>query len=226
MNIPRPELPPLPARMKSLPVVRGYPVPWFVQWIEGEPEFRIMDGQKLVRAVRDRLCWVCGQSLGAHLAFTIGPMCAVNRISAEPPSHRECSIFSARGCPFLTRPAMRRREHDYPDDAQKPGGIMLDRNPGVALVWITKRYTVIPQRKQSPLFRIGDPLDVLAFAHGAPATKDEIRASVLSGLPALFEAADPQGPAAVEELNTEVLAACTLLKIPPFPHMYPTLQPE
>src|SRR5262245_2742625 len=100
----RPELPPVPERMRKLPLHRGYPVPWFVEWIEGVPDFRIMDGRKLVRAVKEKRCWVCGELMGSYLAFTIGPMCAVNRISAEPPSHRECASFSARGCPFLTRP--------------------------------------------------------------------------------------------------------------------------
>src|SRR5215831_18617572 len=122
----RPELPPLPRRMKALPVDRGYPVPWFVEWIDGVPDFRIMDGRKLVRAVRERLCWVCGQPLGSFLAFTVGPMCAVNRISSEPPSHRDCAVFSAKACPFLTRPTMRRREAGRPEEAEQPGGMMID----------------------------------------------------------------------------------------------------
>ena len=33
MSTYRPELEPLPDRMKRLPVHRGYPVPWFVEWV-------------------------------------------------------------------------------------------------------------------------------------------------------------------------------------------------
>src|SRR5262245_13722710 len=102
----RPDLPPLPDYMKSLKLDhRGYPVPWFVDWINGKPDFRVVrpDGPGI--AHRKHLCWVCGKSRHTRLAaFVIGPMCAVNRISAEPPSHLECATFAATACPFLTHP--------------------------------------------------------------------------------------------------------------------------
>jgi len=210
----RPELPALPRRIADLPVdARGYPVPWFVEWIDGVPEFRIMDGRKLRRAVSERLCWVCGQPLGSFLAFTIGPMCAVNRVSAEPPSHRECSIFSARACPFLTRPHMRRREAGLPEEAEDPGGVAIRRNPGVALVWTTKRYKLVPQQGASPLFRIGEPTDVQAFARGLRATPAELRESIVTGLPALVDMAEAEGAGAIKALEREVRAVCELLRL-------------
>jgi hypothetical protein len=215
----RPELPPLPDRIKRLPVdARGYPVPWFVTWENGVPEFRIMDGAKFVRAVRERLCWVCGQTLGSFLAFNIGPMCAVNRISAEPPSHRECAEFSAIACPFLSRPHMRRREGGIP--AESAGaGVMIKRNPGVALVWVTKRYELVktepgPRRVDNTLFQMGDPTDLLCFAEGRAATVEEIRASVDSGYPLLeAEARRGGGAAAVQALEQQAVTARRLLRI-------------
>ena len=40
----RAELEALPARLHFLPVdERGYPVPWFVAWRDGKPEFRAME---------------------------------------------------------------------------------------------------------------------------------------------------------------------------------------
>jgi hypothetical protein len=82
----RPELGPLPERIKQLPIdERGYPIPWFVDWVDGKPEFRAMDGRKLVRAIKERLCWVCGQPLGVNLAFVAGPMCGINRVSSRTP---------------------------------------------------------------------------------------------------------------------------------------------
>lgn len=94
----RPELEALPVRLRKLPVdARGYPVPWFVDWIEGPegrvPEFRAMDPRKWVRAVKERLCWVCGEALGRWLVFPIGPMCAITRTTAEPPSHLDCALL-------------------------------------------------------------------------------------------------------------------------------------
>jgi len=52
----RPELErPLPHAMGTLRVVRGYPVPWFVDWYpDGTPEFRAMDRAKWHQAVNPR----------------------------------------------------------------------------------------------------------------------------------------------------------------------------
>jgi hypothetical protein len=204
----RKELEALPTRMRRLSLdARGYPVPWFVAWQNGAPEFRAMDVAKLRRAVRERRCWVCGQILGRHLAFVVGPMCGVNRTSAEPPSHLECAEWSARNCPFLSRPHMVRREDDVINDAallKQSDGFALARNPGVTLVWITRHYRTFrgpgPIVAGKPaggtlgklLFEMGEPERVLFYASGRPATRAEVVAAVESGLPALAEMAELQ----------------------------------
>src|SRR5215467_3774641 len=97
-------LPPLPKRMLALPIDgRGYPVPWFVAWIRGEPDFRVIKPGGAEIAYHRNLCWLCGQRLGTYKTFVIGPMCTLNRVSAEPPSHRDCAEFAAKACPFLTQ---------------------------------------------------------------------------------------------------------------------------
>ena len=68
--------PDLPERMKSLPVDhRGFPVPWFVAWVDGKPVFPAMDGDKLRQAIQFGKCWVCGKPLGRFKYWVIGPMC-------------------------------------------------------------------------------------------------------------------------------------------------------
>lgn len=209
----RHDLPALPERIAKLPVdKRGFPVPWFVSWVDGEPEFRAADGRKIVQAVREHLCWVCGQRLGSFVAFTVGPMCAVNRVSSEPPSHRECAEFSARACPFLSRPHMRRRENDLPETVRAPAGEMIRRNPGVALVWVTKGYRV-RQVGSGVLFQMGEPRELMCFAEGREATSDEIRESVDSGLPLLLEQAQKDGIFAVRELEKQTIVARKLLRL-------------
>lgn len=188
----RPGLPPLPRRIAALPVdKRGYPVPWFVEWIDGEPEFRAADGRKAVLAVQRKLCWVCGQPLGTRLAFLVGPMCGINRISAEPPSHRECAKFSAIACPFLSIPKMVRREGGLPEEAGNPGGLMIRRNPGVSLLWCTRSYEIMPA-PPSFLFQMGEPFEVAWYAEGRPATRAEVDASIESGLPCLLDACNAE----------------------------------
>lgn len=91
----RPDLEAPPDRIRKLAIYRGFPVPWFVDWVPASqdggtvliPEFRAMDGEKLVAAINQRLCWVCGEGLGKFMTFVAGPMCGINRTSAEPPSH-------------------------------------------------------------------------------------------------------------------------------------------
>jgi hypothetical protein len=189
----RPELPQLPKFMQHLPVdERGYPVPWFVRWIHGRPEFRAMDQKKFVKAVNENLCWTCGSPLFGEKIFVIGPMCAINRISSEPPSHRECAIFAARGCPFLSKPHMVRRENDMPAEKLPPAGIGIMRNPGVTLLWYTRRHKVF-EVPNGVLFRIGRPFRTEWYREGRAATRDEVMESITSGLPALREADRVQG---------------------------------
>lgn len=214
-----PRFPDLPAFMRALPVdKRGYPVPWFVPWVDGVPIFPAMDPNKRRRAWGQRLCWVCGQKIGRVQAFVIGPMCAVNRTSAEPPCHLQCARFSARNCPFLTNPAMKRVGDSYKGqalDLENAAGEMIARNPGVTLVWQTLKAGVFPDGKGSYLFNIGKPHSVEWFAHGRAATRDEVTASISSGVPFLRDLAmqDDEPGAALVELGERLHDAMQL--VPP-----------
>jgi hypothetical protein len=196
----RESLPFMPERIRTLPVSsKGYPIPFFVGYVDGEPDFRIADGDKLVRCVKEKRCWVCGEPLGKFVAFTIGPMCSVNRISAEPPAHRECSVFSATACPFLIMPKAVRRDANFPEEGHAPGGIMLERNPGVTLVWVTTSFKVI-KSNGGVVFQLGEPTDTQWYAQGRAATQYEVMDSIKSGLPLLQDIATIDGPEAVRQL--------------------------
>lgn len=202
----RPELEPLPRRMRFLPVDdRGYVVPWFVAWIEGKPEFRAMDPEKFVRAIREKRCWVCGDTLGKRLAFVIGPMCGVNRNTSEPACHLECAGWSARNCPFLSRPHAKRREDELTEEFEKHvAGYAIKRNPGVTCIWVTESFTLYEDGNGRPLIEIGEPTSVRWYAEGRLATRAEVQASIDSGLPLLREKAEEQAhlgaPAALEQM--------------------------
>lgn len=186
----RPEVEMPPPRIAALPVFRGYPVPWFVGWLDnGEPEFRGADGRKLVRAVRERLCWVCGDYLGTRMTFVAGPMCGINRTSAEPSCHLECARYSAKNCPFLSKPQMTRRENDLPADITDAAGFPIKRNPGVTLLWTCRGYEifdVFDDGRGGILFRLpAVPESCEWYRQGRPATRAEVEESVASGLPNL-----------------------------------------
>ncbi len=213
----RPELPPLPPRMATLPIDdRGFPVPWFVAWVDGKPDHRVMDIDKMPRALQAHLCWMCGEPLGAFKTFCIGPMCAISRTIAEPPSHLECLRYAVRACPWLTRPHAKRREIGLPEDARDGAGLPLKRNPGVVCLWTTKKFRAWRNREignSGVLFNLGDPDHVEWWAEGRPATPNEVAASVTSGLPLLEEEArrdrDPEG--ALRELRNRVVAVGELI---------------
>lgn len=203
----------MPDRIFRLPISpTGYPVPWFVSWYkdgqpcptgEGEPDFRVADQAKMGKAIAHRFCFTCGGPLGVFKAFPIGPMCCVTRSISEPPSHRECAVWSARVCPFLSKPRMVRNEKDLPGGTVAAAGLGLKRNPGAVAVWITKTYK--PFRalhgNSGILFKIGKPVEVLWFAEGREATRAEVMASIDSGFPELEKSARAEGPGAMTALR-------------------------
>ncbi len=199
----RPELEALPYHMSRLPIDdRGYPVPWFVAWVDGKPEFRAADTEKWRSAVKHRRCWVCGDILGANLAFVLGPMCAITRTTAEPPCHTNCARWSARNCPFLNASMTRRREDDVINNEslqETASGRAIARCPGVALVWMTHHYSLFRDPDGKPLITVGEPDSTEWYAHGRCATRDEVLASINSGIGTLEELASLE-PGGIEQL--------------------------
>lgn len=172
----KPGLPPPPPQIKALPVcpVRKLPVPWFVAWVDGKPDFRVADPRKVVLAVREKRCWVCGMGLapGPH-TFVSGPYCAFNYTTAEPPCHHQCAVYAATACPFLTKPHMTRREEVIPGTFMH-GGYADNHNPGVTALVVSS----VLQVKAAPngiIFGVGRPHRFEWYAEGRPATRDEVK---------------------------------------------------
>jgi len=196
----RSDLPERPYRIAKLPLDdRGYPVPAFVTWFDqdgevtqpgdGKPDFRVVSLERVQRCIAGERCWICDGVLGGFRTFVIGPMCCVNRISSEPPSHLDCAEYAVRACPFLILPNSKRREADLPPEATEPAGTMLRRNPGCSALWTTKRYQIETAREggEGYLFRLAAPTSLTFWAEGRRATRAEVDASIESGLPVLRE---------------------------------------
>ena len=199
----------MPARIRAFPISDRFkmPVPWFVSWIDGKPEFRAADGEKLRQAVRFKCCWVCGEQLGRNMTFVVGPMCGINRTSAEPPSHYECAKWSAQNCPFLVnRDRKRREDEEINSDAlvKNAPGFAITRNPGVCLLWTTRTYGMFSDGRGGVLFKLGEPESIECFAAGRIATLAELDASIESGLPILRDAAASDGPDGTAALNLAI----------------------
>lgn len=194
----------MPSRIAKLRVdKRGYPVPRFVQDVNGEPDFRVVNTAFLATATRMKLCWLCGEPLGRFQCFVIGPMCAINRVSSEPPSHKDCAQFAVQACPFLVHPNRARNTDNLPGEAEQPGGIMIARNPGVTLLWVTESYRTF-KAPGGTLIKIGDPVETQWWSRGRPATREEVLYSINTGLPVLENMARREGVEAIQALTVEI----------------------
>jgi hypothetical protein len=208
----RHDLPSLSDRLKSLPIQNGYPVPWFVAEVDGKYDFRIADRNKFSVAVNKKRCWICGQKMGAYSAFPIGPMCSINRVISEPPSHKECAEFAVKVCPFLVQRQEQRRSEDLPEMLLPSAGNPIMRQPGVVAIWVTKSYQAVAC-DHSYLFDLGDPTEVSWWREGRPATRAEVLESINSGYPLLEEMATKDGVQALRALEKARIEAIKL--IPP-----------
>lgn len=98
-----------------------------------------------------------------------------------------------------------------PEDSQRPAGEGILRNPGAVCIWTTLRFEAFKAYagRAGILFEIGDPEHTEWFAEGRPATRAEVDAAIVSGLPLLFEPAQREdaakpGRGAVAELQRRI----------------------
>jgi hypothetical protein len=191
----------MPEAVAKLPISRkGFPVPWFVAKVNGEWDFRTVYSGRVAQAIKENRCWICGEQLGRRKVFAIGPMCAVNRVTSEPPCHLACAEYAVRACPFLVNPRMRRNDKDLPEGHFNSGGIMIRRNPAVTALWFTKHFRRF-DAGNGFLIRVGRADDVRWYREGRRATLEEVKESIDTGYPQLQEIAEEQGPRAVQELE-------------------------
>lgn len=179
----RHDLPKPPRAIARLPVdERGYPVPWFVAYFGGKPDFRVTDPRKFAIACQASRCWICGGSLRERKAFVFGPMSAIQAISGEPPNHPACATYAVQVCPFLVLPRAKRRLANLPNATEvATTALMIAANPGISALWITRRRSrVTVNADGSPLIVVGEPEAVQWYTHGRRATPTETRASLAS----------------------------------------------
>lgn len=198
----------IPDKMRKRPLdSRGYPVPWFVQYIDGRPDFRVIDSRKYSLARDKRRCWLCGQGLAKFATFVIGPMCIVNRVSAEPPAHPDCARFAVQACPFMLIPQAKRRDANLPTDYTETPG-MLPHNPGVMALWTCDDWHAVraigADGSAGQLIEMGEPKTVTFWREGRRATPAEARAGLNVGLPTLQAMADQDGGDAPADLARRV----------------------
>lgn len=189
------------ARLERDP--RGYPIPWFVHRpADGTIDFRVMDPERFVLAVKERRCWVCGDRLGKFIAFVGGPLSAAQRLYADPPSHVECAEFAAKVCPFLTIPTARRREANKPAHVEMSGQQVIE-NPEVTGILIATGYSGLPQG----VLLAKEPREIRWFHQGRPAKRSEVQHAIQIACERDEVKHHPNGQEIVRKLNMLPLPA-------------------
>lgn len=195
----------LPERMRSLPIQNGYPVPWFVPNVNGVYDFRLVDGAKLLPTIQRELCYVCGQKLGAHRTFIMGPISVINRVVPEPPSHPDCAEWSVKACPYLAYKQEAGRDGKPDGTTPNPTGFGINFHPKTYCVWVTKSYRIQKIQPDASrnihggvLFHVGDPTQTIWYRESRLATRSE----VLEDLEKAYELLKLMVPASSEaEIN-------------------------
>lgn len=72
------------------------------------------------------------------------------------------------------------------------GGIVIRRNPGVTLLWMTRSYEVYKDGRGGVLIQVGEPEGVEWWAESKLATRAQVVESIESGYPLLLETAVKQ----------------------------------
>jgi len=88
---------------------------------------------------------------------------------------------------------------------------MIERNPGVAAIWTTRKFRAVRDHDGGLLFSLGDPTEVTFYCEGHLATQAEVLESMESGIPILREVAERDGSQAVAMLDKQYARALRLL---------------
>lgn len=205
---------PMPHRIYNLPVHQEFkvPTPWFAaETSPGKWDLRVVDPKKIFAAIGGNRCWVCGKPIdNCEYTFTIGPMCAINKVTTEPPAHYECAEWSTRACPALNHTQSQRRKKSLPNHKQ-PAGIGFEGLPQVSVLWQTTYYDV-ENLSDGIILKIGEPTAPLIWRQGGKNVSRDVAAEALqAGFQQLFPLAQAEGKEAVDFLSQSMIEAINLL---------------
>lgn len=93
----------VPERLAAAPTAQGMVVPYITvaHRDRSRPVWGQIDPARLLTALVDRLCQICGQPLEDPVVLHLRPADYLRGITPEPATHRECSTYSTRVCPML-----------------------------------------------------------------------------------------------------------------------------
>lgn len=120
---------------------RGYPIPQGV-WQDpktGEYDFRVLDQQVRVEALKKKLCAISGLPMNTgEYWFIGGPSSFENRLFIDGPMCFEAAEFSMKTCPYLALRESRHRQSGL-EKKYRPDAVSLEKSK-VLMLAMAKNY--------------------------------------------------------------------------------------
>lgn len=126
-----------PALLAARPTFAGLPVPYFVGWVGGRPDFRLLDAQRQGFCFAYAKCAICGSAGPTPKYLICGPIGLENRVHTEPAVHEACARYALLTCPYLSRADSARRQ-DYPAGSRYSHGGLAEKPDELFLVELDK----------------------------------------------------------------------------------------
>lgn len=131
----------IPKELEHLRVdERGYPIPFFVGYHDGKPNFRYGDTFKRDICLAQKKCAICGKKLPRDFSYVItGPEGYANQIVSDAPMHRRCAEFTMDACPHIHFEKAQRKE-------DVTGTDLMAKKPDVLLLIKIDKYKLVKDR--------------------------------------------------------------------------------
>lgn len=91
----------MPDSIKMLEQYKGFPITATTLIVDGKPNFKATDPEKVWEFKRDGKCSICGQSLNYWIAFMVTEEEAKTGLIYESPNHEACLRYAFKICPWL-----------------------------------------------------------------------------------------------------------------------------
>lgn len=92
---------PEPDRVAKLPHYKGIPITYTTLVVDGVPQFKAVDTDRVWECKRNGKCSICGEVLDYKIAFMVTKEEADSRYVFENPNHEDCLRYAFNLCPWL-----------------------------------------------------------------------------------------------------------------------------
>lgn len=136
--------PPVPVALAHLPIVGGLVVPWVTpRTVDGRHLLGAVDAARVRTAIQQRLCGVCGRSLGSRLVLLVRESDLARFASTEPALHPHCAAYTTAACPMIAGQLSHYRTSAQPIGPGALHGADADKRRGAPAepwfaVWLTR----------------------------------------------------------------------------------------